>query len=210
MASPLQPEVPGAALAAPGRSTTVESNHASPPYQSGACPVSLSSVRPKERYVRRCDPAATAAGFRALRDRKSRASGLPILRTTQASPGNRTLLAGITARGLASSRATQSRREESNPRTPTVGAWCSPLSYGERETPSTGVEPASPGRQPGRVSRRVRGRAVCSTPSGTRTRASGVRDRRPRPLDDRGKIAARLRRLGSNQHSPGNNRPSYR
>src|SRR6186713_1851766 len=87
-----------------GRSTTVESNHASPPYQSGACPVSLSSVRPKERYVRRCDPAATAAGFRALRDRKSRASGLPILRTTQASPGNRTLLAGITARGLASSR----------------------------------------------------------------------------------------------------------
>jgi hypothetical protein len=33
-------------------------------------------------------------------------------------------------------------------------------------TPSTGVEPASPGRQPGRVSRRVRGRAVCSTPSG--------------------------------------------
>jgi hypothetical protein len=28
---------------------------------------------------------------------------------------------------------------------------------------------------------------VCSTPSGNRTRASGVRDRRPRPLDDRGK-----------------------
>jgi hypothetical protein len=50
-----------------------------------------------------------------------------------ASPGNRTLLAGFTTRGLASSRATQSRREESNPRTPTVGAWCSPLSYGERD-----------------------------------------------------------------------------
>jgi hypothetical protein len=49
----------------------------------------------------------------------------------EASPGNRTLLAGITTRGLASSRATQSRREESNPRASTVGAWCSPLSYGE-------------------------------------------------------------------------------
>ena len=101
-----------------------------------------------------------------------------------ASPGNRTLLAGFTTRGLASSRATQSRREESNPRASTVGAWCSPLSYGEI-TPSTGVEPASPGRQPGRVSRRVRGRAVkyperesnprfrCERPASSTARRSG-------------------------------------
>ena len=47
MASPLQPEVPGAALAAPGRSTTVESNHASPPYQSGAFPAGPSSMFPR-------------------------------------------------------------------------------------------------------------------------------------------------------------------
>jgi hypothetical protein len=97
--------------------------------------------------------------------------------TLQASPGTRTLLAGFTTRGLASSRATQSRREDSNPRTPTVGAWCSPLSYGERETPSTGVEPASPGRQPGRVSRRVRGRAVTQYPE----RESNPRFRCERP-----------------------------
>ena len=98
-------------------------------------------------------------------------------RRHEASPGNRTLLAGLTTRGLASSRATQSRREDSNPRTPTVGAWCSPLSYGERETPSTGVEPASPGRQPGRVSRRFRGRAVTQYPE----RESNPRFRCERP-----------------------------
>lgn len=174
MASPLQPEVPGAALAAPGRSTTVESNHAPPPYQSGACPVSLSSRAFVGQLTR---PGREAAGFRSLRDRKSRASGFPICGLRGASPGTRTLLAGFTTRGLASSRATQSRREESNPRTPTVGAWCSPLSYGERETPSTGVEPASPGRQPGRVARRVRGRAVTQYPE----RESNPRFRCERP-----------------------------
>jgi hypothetical protein len=60
-------------------STTVESNHACPPYQGGACPA-------------------------------TRRRGAP--------PGNRTLLHGFTARGLATSLATQSRREESNPRGP--------------------------------------------------------------------------------------------
>ena len=173
MASPLQPEVPGAALAAPGRSTTVESNHASPPYQSGAFPAGPSSMFP------RSSGSASAVSERGnpeagrFRDRVE-ATGSPPF---EASPGNRTLLAGFTPRGLASSRATQSRREDSNPRTPTVGAWCSPLSYGERETPSTGVEPASPGRQPGRVSRRVRGRAVTQYPE----RESNPRFRCERP-----------------------------
>ena len=44
-------------------------------------------------------------------------------------------------------------------------------------TPSTGVEPASPGRQPGRVSRRVRGRAVMQYPE----RESNPRFRCERP-----------------------------
>src|SRR4029079_903045 len=72
-----------------------------------------------------------------------------------APPGNCTLLVGVTAGGLATSLAAQARREESNPRASTVGAWRSPLSYGEM-TLSTGIEPASPGRQPGRIARRVR------------------------------------------------------
>jgi hypothetical protein len=103
------------------------------------------------------------------------------------------------------------------------------LSYGE-ETLSTGIEPASPGRQPGRMPRRVRERETRRAPSGIRLscctrpgfaganpgctraragRAADVRDRRPPPLDDRGR-GQELRRLGSNQHSPGNSRSSYR
>jgi hypothetical protein len=70
---------------------------------------------------RRCVVAATAREAGALgisRDRKVRGSGFSDLRTTQASPGNRTLLHGFTARGLATSLATQTRREESNPHRP--------------------------------------------------------------------------------------------
>ena len=139
-----------------------------------------------------------------------RAAGIPARERGGAPPGNRTLLVGVTARGLATSLATQSRREESNPRASTVGAWRSPLSYGEM-TLSTGIEPASPGRQPGRIARRVRelgagkplvpppappreiARLTCgppglegmrqpkaSTPSGIRTRVAGLRGRHPR------------------------------
>ena len=151
----------------------MESNHAPPPYQSGACPVSLSSIFPAVRKPLARLPNAETPEAGRFRGRVE-ATGSPLF---EASPGTRTLLAGFTTRGLASSRATQSRREDSNPRTPTVGAWCSPLSYGERETPSTGVEPASPGRQPGRVSRRVRGRAVTQYPE----RESNPRFRCERP-----------------------------
>lgn len=112
---------PDAALAASGKSTTVESNHASPPYQSGACPAGPSSNA--------C--VGQSSRFRDLPRSRIAPSGFAICGLHGASPGNRTLLAGFTTRGLASSRATQSRREESNPRTSTVGAWCSPLSYGE-------------------------------------------------------------------------------
>ena len=108
--------------------------------------------------------------------------------------------------GLATSLATQLAGRMSNPRRAAVGAWCSPLSYGEIAL-STGIEPASPGRQPGRMSQ-TRPRACVSTPSGTRTRVSGVRDRRPRPSRRSGQ--SRLRRLGSNQRLPGNNRSSCR
>jgi hypothetical protein len=50
------------------------------------------------------------------------ARGVPLANTIEASPGNRTLLHWVTARGLATSLATQSRREESNPRSSTVGS----------------------------------------------------------------------------------------
>ena len=73
------------------------------------------------------------------------------------------------------------------PPSPTVGAWRSSTEL-RREALSTGIEPASPGRQPGRMSQ-TRPRAW-STPSGTRTRVSGVRDRRPRPSRRSGHEAA--------------------
>ena len=143
-------------------------------------------------------------------ERQEFARRIPAREQGGAPPGNCTLLVGVTARGLATSLATQSRREESNPRASTVGAWRSPLSYGEM-TLSTGIEPASPGRQPGRIARRVRelgagkplvpppappreiARLTCgppglegmrqpkaSTPSGIRTRVAGLRGRHPR------------------------------
>jgi hypothetical protein len=73
------------------------------------------------------EPRSTAVSERRLPSR-------PVVesRLRGASPGSRTLLGGLTTRGLATSLATQSRREDSNPRASTVGAWCSPLSYGER------------------------------------------------------------------------------
>ncbi len=64
------------------------------------------------------DPAAQAAGFRDLRAIGSRASGFRSCAQSGASPGSRTLLDGFTTRGLATSLATQSRREESNPHRP--------------------------------------------------------------------------------------------
>ena len=183
-------------------STTVESNHARPPYQSGAGPAGPSSLPcsrsgnppsgfppldprpagvadPRRRRVRRRNchgrsirltgraPTGSSksgscprSGIREATSSRRCASGNPLrgirlANKCRASPGNRTLLHGVTARGLATSLATQSRREDSNPRSSTVGAWRSPLSYGE-STLSTGIEPASPGRQPGRIPRRVR------------------------------------------------------
>ena len=58
------------------------------------------------------EPRLTAVSERRLPNR-------PVVEVLHgASPGNRTLLHGFTTRGLATSLATQSRREESNPRTP--------------------------------------------------------------------------------------------
>jgi hypothetical protein len=85
----------GQASLQPGASTTVESNHAHPPHQSGAGPAGPSS--------------------------------------SDISPG------GV------------------EPPLSTVGAWCSSTER-RRGALSTGIEPASPGRQPGRVARRVRER----------------------------------------------------
>ena len=68
------------------------------------------------------DRNSANADFRSRKSLKPAAVAAGSLRQhivdAEASPGIRTLLAGITARGLASSRATQSRREDSNPRTP--------------------------------------------------------------------------------------------
>ena len=66
---------------------------------------------------------------------------------------------GSRPEGSLTSLATQSRREESNPRASTVGAWRSSIEL-RREALSTGIEPASPGRQPGRVARRAREHGV--------------------------------------------------
>jgi hypothetical protein len=58
------PTEPGAALAAPGRSTTVESNHAPPPYQSGACPAGPSSKGTSRRRqgIAPCLPGSRPGG----------------------------------------------------------------------------------------------------------------------------------------------------
>ena len=126
------------------------------------CPFARRSICEARRSLRgSCGPRERDA-FGNLpppqaRDPSGRSCGIRLANKCRASPGNRTLLHGVTARGLATSLATQSRREDSNPRSSTVGAWRSPLSYGE-STLSTGIEPASPGRQPGRIPRRVRER----------------------------------------------------
>jgi hypothetical protein len=174
------PTEPGAALAAPGRSTTVESNHAPPPYQSGACPAGPSS---KVHYVSRSIRSSVVAiareadAFAISRDRGAATSGSRSADNVGRRQGIAPCLPGSQPGGslLAVRRSLAGRIR--TPVTPTVGAWCSPLSYGERETPSTGVEPASPGRQPGRVSRRVRGRAVTQYPE----RESNPRFRCERP-----------------------------
>ena len=68
---------------------------------------------------------ATAGAFRDLPrphggdpSGRNPLGGFLLANRRRASPGNRTLLHGVTARGLATSLATQSRREESNPRGP--------------------------------------------------------------------------------------------
>jgi hypothetical protein len=109
-------------------STTVESNHAPPPHQSGACPAGPSSdllprmARPRSQVVNagRYRSHALARTLRSScgRDSGRLQEGFRLAHKDGASPGNRTLLVGVTARGLATSLATQSRREESNPRPP--------------------------------------------------------------------------------------------
>jgi hypothetical protein len=71
-----------------------------------------SEPRPRPR-----DSRPPSGPFALPRDRNPH-SRIPVLRRDGASPGNRTLLHGLTTRGLATSLATQSRREESNPRRP--------------------------------------------------------------------------------------------
>ena len=171
---------PDAALAASGKSTTVESNHASPPYQSGACPAGPSSM------LAGADRKSASADFRSRRSLKPAASR----------PGRcaRRQSWGVARESHPAPRIHSPRARYKpcdavspggvEPPSATVEAWCSSTEL-RREALSTGIEPASPGRQPGRISQ-TRPRACESAPSGIRTRVSGVRDRNPRPLDDRG------------------------
>ncbi len=113
------------------------------------------------------------------------------------------------------------RRRAGRTRT-SIARGRSSVSLAARGTPSTGIEPASPGRQPGRVSRRVRRRAVKQYPERGSARpcarpelasassgrpqemgASGVRDRCPRPLDDRGVGVLDLRRVAKHARPEG-------
>jgi hypothetical protein len=93
----------GQAPLQPGQSTTVESNHAVPPYQSGACPAGLSSIVLREAVSARCSRrvrpaggaervaslagarkgagAATADAFRKASARRESARRIPALRT---------------------------------------------------------------------------------------------------------------------------------
>ena len=103
------------------------------------------------------------------------------------------------------------------PPSPAVGARRSSIEL-RRGALSTGIEPASPGRQPGRMSQ-TRPRACRKYPE----RESNPRFRCERPASstarrpghgsarrERAGRRARLRRLGSNQRLPGNNRSSCR
>jgi hypothetical protein len=100
-------------------STTVESNHALPPYQSGAFSSRLVVVR-RRQGIAPCSTGSQPAG------------SLLALRRS---------LAGRTRTPIRHGRSVVLVR----------------LSYGEKAL-STGIEPASPGRQPGRIPRRVRER----------------------------------------------------
>ena len=126
------------------RSGWLESNQRSPVPKTGGVAFSPTASRSRARPWRRpevddrgIEPRSTAVSERRLPSR-------PVVDDFEASPGNRTLLAGLTTRGLASSRATQSRREESNPRTSTVGAWCSPTELRRDERPRRESNPPRP------------------------------------------------------------------
>lgn len=115
-----QQVVPDTAWAVSGKSTTVESNHALPPYQSGAFP-SRHVVVGRRQGIAPCSTDSQPAG------------SLQALRRS---------LAGRTRTSVARGRSAALIR----------------LSYGERTALSTGIEPASPERQSGRMPRRVRER----------------------------------------------------
>ena len=140
------------------RSTTVESNHADSPDQSGASPAGPSSMVQRRRQG--IAPCSTG----------SRPEGSLLALRRSALDGDRTRLTRETAGSHqpdASESRKSGRRIASAAKRPTSGivATRDPLL---------------------RIARlRVRG-----APSGIRTRVAGVRDRHPRPLDDRGVKAA--------------------
>jgi hypothetical protein len=93
------------------------------------------------------------------------------------------------------------------PPSTTVGAWRSSAEL-RRESALDGNRTRLT-RETARSHPQTRARACTEgTPSGIRTRVAGVRDRHPRSARRPGR--GKLRRLGSNQHSPGNSRASCR
>ena len=152
-------------------STTVESNHAYPPYQSGACPAGPSSL----------PGGGDAAAFRICPaggwGKTGRRQGIAPCSTGSPPAGSllalRRSLAGRTRtprpRHGPGSRPTLGREaadfRDVAAREPLLGIprlqgnqrGARPPSDGEKAL-STGIEPASPRRQPGRIARRVRER----------------------------------------------------
>src|SRR4029450_11140244 len=74
-----------------------------------------STITGRERRADRSHALARTLRSSCGRDSGRLQEGFRLAHKDGASPGNRTLLVGVTARGLATSLATQSRREESNP-----------------------------------------------------------------------------------------------
>ena len=126
----------------------MESNHARPPYQSGAGPAGRRRCRwcPGREGGRLQGSLARRGSVNTdsrLAHRTGRRQGIAPCSAGSQPAGSllalRRSLAGRTRTSIARGRSAALIR----------------LSYGEK-TLSTGVEPASPGRQPGRIARRVR------------------------------------------------------
>ena len=164
------------------RSGRLGSNQRSPVPETGGLPSPLQPEGPGRGLggVREVDDRGIEPRFTAVSER--RLPSQPVVEAiVEASPGNRTLLHEFTTRGLATSLATQSRREDSNPHRPRQERGAHPFSYGEERSRRESNPPHPGDSQVASPDASESVWGISSAPSGIRTRVPGVRDRNPRP-----------------------------